>query len=257
MLENNNLKICQENFIKQNVIYDTSKLFNSKSVNKQEKIPEQLNFNNTEFQQAVEIMLNYTRKIKLNKDLNIPLVPTSIIYGSFLDTKTSYFYNKEQNETIFDSKQIYFHGGDGTVSTYSSLLPALKWLYDLKSQKKNSTNSEIEIISYCSMLSKDPEFSYFENLKNNSTKKTFYGLDCECLGEDGYIMDKVMKDTDKCSHSTMISDKNVIDFVYISSRNEKMYDNIEEYSEEVKKAFRDYKDKDYEKSCNLLLRNGE
>ena len=82
-------------------------------------------------------MLEYADEVNPNKNFDAPNVPTSIIYGSAIDTKTAFVYNDTQNMEIFPSKQIYYYGGDGTVTTYGSLLPALKWIYDINKSKIN------------------------------------------------------------------------------------------------------------------------
>jgi hypothetical protein len=97
-----------------------------------QKFPEKLNMNTTEFLESFDAMVKYAEEVNPNKNVESPNVPTSVIYASFLDTKTAYIYNQTQNLAFFPAKQIYFHGGDGTVTTYGSLLPALKWIYDNK-----------------------------------------------------------------------------------------------------------------------------
>lgn len=128
---NNN---CQERFIKDYISYDSSNLFVSKSDDKSQKIPDKYNLNTTEFHTSVELMLKYSKEIDPNVELLRPNVASSIVYSSFLDTKTSFLYNKDQKDKLFSQEQIYFHGGDGTVTTYSSLLPALKWYIDAQSE---------------------------------------------------------------------------------------------------------------------------
>ena len=128
------------NFIRKYFEFNSEELFTSK-YKKDQKIPEKLNMNTTELLESVDIMLNYADEVNPNKNLDAPNVPTSIIYGSFLDTKTAYLYNETQNLGIFPANQIFFHGGDGTVTTYGSLLPALKWIYD-----KNEINKTCKII---------------------------------------------------------------------------------------------------------------
>jgi hypothetical protein len=128
---------CQNNFIRKYFKFNSEELFTSK-FQKDQKFPEKLNMNTTEFLESFDIMLKYSEEVNPNKNIDAPNVPTSVIYGSFLDTKTAYVYNHTQNLTIFPAKQIYFYGGDGTVTTYGSLLPALKWIYDNNHIKKSN-----------------------------------------------------------------------------------------------------------------------
>lgn len=128
---------CQENFIKQYIKFDSSNLFQSKSGDSNERIPEKYNLNNTEFQESVRLMQKYQDEICPNKEILQPNVPLSIVYGSFLDTKSAFLYNRNQGDKVFNWDQINFYGGDGTVNSYSSVLPGLKWIYDAKLNSKN------------------------------------------------------------------------------------------------------------------------
>jgi hypothetical protein len=96
-------------------------------------------------------MLEYAKEVNPNKNFEAPNVPTSIIYGSFIDTKTAFVYNETQNLNIFTSKQIYFHGGDGTVTTYGALLPALKFIYDFNKNQNQNNKGIISNIYYISI----------------------------------------------------------------------------------------------------------
>jgi len=112
-------------------------LFKSKSGIDDESIPDKYNLNNSEFQETIKLMQNYQKEISPNKEVLPPNVPLSIVYGSFLDTKTSFLYNRNQLDKLFTSDQIHYFGGDGTVNSYSSLLPGLKWIYDFKIKSTN------------------------------------------------------------------------------------------------------------------------
>ena len=82
-------------------------------------------------------------------------------------------------------------------------------------------------------------------------------MDCECLDENGYDLEKLGKKKDICSHATMISDKNLLKFVYLkSSKMISSFEKIENYPQEIQKAFTDYKINDddyYLRVCNEKL----
>lgn len=126
-----------------------------------------------------------------------------------------------------------------------------------KIENKNNQDEEnkVEILNYCSFLSKDPNYSYFENVKNNSTSnKTFFALECECLEEKGYNLNSVGKSKDKCSHASLLSDKYIVNFVYVSSSKLNVYDDFDKYPISIRNAYDSYSDKFCHVSeCNFIL----
>ena len=148
-------------------------------------------------------------KTSITKDLPIPPVDTDIIYTTFNPTKSVFVYNK-QNTNNFDDSLGY--GGDDTVPNWSSLLTGFKWLYD---KKKYGLKQEIRLIEFCSKLGKKSQFKY--DPKNS---KVFSALSCDCLNKNNNYVDNVKP----CSHSAMISDSFLINYVetIINDRNEKI-----------------------------------
>lgn len=73
-------------------------------------------------------ILHY-KNISLIQDLPIPPVDTDLIYTSSIDTVTGEFLKKDN---LLERGEDIISGGDGTVSTWSSLLVGLKWVYDKK-----------------------------------------------------------------------------------------------------------------------------
>lgn len=110
------------------------------------------------------------------------------------------------------------------------------------------SNIDIEIAEYCSLLSKDQEYMYETN-----KAKGFYALGCQCLNNGKYSLDLVGKDKDKCSHSTMTGDKELISHIIKLSSKINLPTTFEEYPESVRKAFETYEKKDYLGICNEML----
>ena len=104
--------------------------------------------------QANLLQLKKKKKNSLIKDLPIPPVDTDIIYSSVSETNTGEFLKSN----VLEEGKIFSSGGDVTVSTWSSVLVGLKWIYD---KKVNNLNQKIRLVEYCSKLSKD--FPYNES----------------------------------------------------------------------------------------------
>lgn len=84
--------------------------------------------------------------------------------------------------------------------------------------------------------------------------KTYYALECECLEENGYNLEYVGKGKDKCSHAALLSDKYIINFVYVSSSKINVYNDFDEYPISVKNAFNYYSNKfSHVGECNAIL----
>lgn len=116
-------------------------------------------------------------------------------------------------------------------------------------------SDEMEILNYCSLLSFDEKYSYFKNY--NNTKLPFYSLECECLNEKGYDLDILGKEGERCNHSSLLSDKYIINFVFFKSSNHyPTYKTFEEYPSERQIAFNSCnQEKLFVENCNELLRS--
>jgi len=130
----NNKKNCLLDFLKNYTTFEVKSFFREKDPNYKE-FPNSLFINQTEYQRALEIMTEKTNEMESLKELDPPKVPTSILYSSYLDTKTNYIYMPDKQNKTLTKDEINYFGGDGTVATYSSLIPAMKWIFD---NKKNS-----------------------------------------------------------------------------------------------------------------------
>lgn len=92
---------------------------------------------------------------------------------------------------------------------------------------------------------------------NKTESKHYIALNCECLSEKGYDLSSLSTKIMKCSHVSILSDTNVINFIYITSSNEPTYNKIEDYSKDIRKAFLHGFNLDYEEICNKILHDFE
>jgi len=183
--------------------------------------------------EIIKEMIKYQSENNLIKDLPIPPVDVDIIYSSFYPTMAAEFVDIDD----IDLKNLSTveKGGDGTVPTWSSLLIALKWIYE---KKKKNLPQNIKLVEYCSRLAKsDPKLANFKPIS------------CQCLSKDNYYTDSL----NECSHQDMLTDQNlfnyIIDETISNEESEQIIKNkigaITEYSTQ----------KDYMGLCNLKLYN--
>ena len=97
---------------------------------------------------------------------------------------------------MFEEGENIIAGGDGTVSTWSSLLVGLKWIYD---KQKNNLTQKIRLVEYCSRLK--------DNFPNNDNSK-FIALGCKCLNKNN-----MYEDFDNCDHQKMLLDTYLLSFL--------------------------------------------
>jgi len=162
-----------------------------------------------EFIGKVKSMIKYHESISRTRNLDIPKVDTIVVYSSYLPTKTAFLFDTKKIQEEFDNIDVLSRGGDGTVSSWSSVLVGLKWLFDKYQDKNNILPQNIQLVEFCSLLSKSPEWRYN---KNSETPQEFSVLSCDCLDSDGLYKTKEISN-DQCDHSNMISDKKLIKFL--------------------------------------------
>lgn len=182
-----------------------------------------------EIKEIINKMLEYQNKINEIKDLPTPPVDIDIIYSSFFPTKTAEFIDKDD----LKEKSTVEKGGDQTVPTWSSLLTAFKWIYDIKI---NNLPQKVRLVEYCSRLSNKDIKLEIPNFKP---------ISCQCLDENGY-----KDDLDKCSHQFMLSDENLFNYIFEEINND------EEIIDNKKNAMEKYiSEREYLKECNSNLFN--
>ena len=183
-----------------------------------------------EFRKENLLQIERQKNKSLINDLPIPPVDTDIVYTSVVSTDTGAFL---EDDVLKDGKEIY-SGGDGTVSTWSSLLVGLKWIYD---KKRNNLSQKIKLVEYCSKLYKDFPF--------NETNNNFIALGCNCLKNNSYT------NLGYCSHQDMLFDEYLLSYLksVTSTENEITNDRINA----AKRAINQVDNEDYEKRCNLNL----
>lgn len=186
-----------------------------------------------EVKEIINKMINYQEENNLIKDLPIPPVDVDIIYSSFNPTLAAEFVDVDD----IDLKQLGSEkkGGDGTVPTYSSLLVALKWIYE---KQKNNLPQKIKLVEYCSRLAN----SGF-NLPN------FKPISCQCLSKSNEYTDPLSD----CSHQDMLTDQKLFEYIIGETMSN---EESEEIINNKKEAISKYSSKkDYMDLCNLKLYN--
>ena len=182
-----------------------------------------------EFRKQNLLQIEYQKQISLIKDLPIPPVDVDLVYTSAIETQTGEFLDKDN---VINQGKNFYSGGDGTVSTWSSLLVGLKWIYD---KKTNNLNQNIKLVEFCSKLQND--FPYNET--NN-----FVGLGCSCLKNNNY------KDIDECEHQSMLSDTNLLSYLKNVFSND-----VNITQDRINAANQSLNEKNYEEICNVKLLN--
>ena len=183
-----------------------------------------------EFRKENLLQIERQKNKSLINELPIPPVDTDVVYTSVVSTDTGAFL---EDDVLKDGKEIY-SGGDGTVSTWSSLLVGLKWIYD---KKRNNLSQKIKLVEYCSKLYNDFPF--------NETNNNFIALGCNCLKNNSY------SNLDDCSHQDMLFDQHLLSYLknIASTENEISNDRINA----AKRSINRVDNEDYEKICNLNL----
>ena len=236
---NENKRSIEELFTKRKYVYSMREMDSLFTIYNFNKMEYGLPFDNIdkndfeteeELKEANLLQFDHQKKNSLIKDLPVPPVDTDIIYSSVSETTTGEFLTSN----VLEEGKIFSSGGDGTVSTWSSVLVGLKWIYD---KKTNNLNQKIRLVEYCSKLSND--FPYNES-------SNFIALGCDCLKDDRYSK------LEECGHQEMLFDPNLLSYLK----------QIAEIEEEITdgrinaaKAVLNEPDKDYEMLCNIKLRN--
>ncbi|EAS04696.2 lecithin-cholesterol acyltransferase (macronuclear) [Tetrahymena thermophila SB210] len=143
-------------------------------------------------------------------DLINPNVPVSIIYGNVLETEWNFNYKKHTREVFEKTNNFYFPEdiktglGDGTVPTFSAILPGFKWFHEYQKSKENS--KPIKLVEICSNIKKNNPFYDSTSIsgEQEQNKSEYRGIDCEC-SKGG--------DIGNCYHSCFINDQFFLDFI--------------------------------------------
>lgn len=198
----------------------------------------------SDFIAKVKSMIDYQVKISKTRNLDIPKVDTIVLYSSFLPTDTAFLFDSKKVQDQFQNIDVLSKGGDGTVSSWSSLLVGMKWIYDKYYSKENEILPQnIQVIEYCSLLSTKGDKYLFN--KNAETLQEFSVLSCDCLDSDGLYKTKETS-SNHCNHSNMINDSKVIKFLEDIITNENF-----QINDDVIETVKNYKNNlSYEDECN-------
>ena len=129
-----------------------------------------------------------SKKNKISQ-LKNPEVPVTLIFGSHTPTPKTFVYDYDpkiaanKNEFAFPNQTIYTPG-DGTVTTASALLPALKWSweFDFKFAGGNRFAQPVKTVEYCSSFNnkKNPYDVVEDGKPYQYTSNEYIGLECDC-----------------------------------------------------------------------------
>ena len=194
---------------------------------------------------GIKKSIEYQNEIDLLKELPVPPVDTELVYASFFPTISTLILD---DNDFANEGDAFNRGGDETVPTWSSLLTGLKWIYD---KKKGNLTQKIKLIEYCSRLAKSGQYKYSPDKEQN-----FAAISCRCLKQNKNEYEKKEDDIKKCSHSQMLQDENLFDYIYsvINDPKATINDNINSKIEVIK----NYNENEYKKieeKCNEELYN--
>ena len=199
--------------------------------------------------EKIKKMIGHHNEINTLKDLNIPHVDTVLIYSSFIPTKTAYIYDEKKNAKSFQKIDVLAKGGDGTVPTWSSLLVGLKWLYD---KKMNNLTQTIQLVEYCSMMSKQGS-SYVYN-KSLPYEQEFVAIGCDCLDEDNLYDINLTTKKNACEHGRLPGDSKIIQLIENYIQDEKNTNYTTPIENDKLTSLNNYSNSmDYKVQCNTNL----
>ncbi len=145
--------------------------------------------------------------------LKNPEVPVILVYGASLSVNSYFEFDDNIKETIEKNlfpqpKKVETISGDGSVASYSSLLPVLKWALEFESKESSDINYQpTKIVEFCSIGFTDiPVYDRREKDKAYAiTKNEYMGLNCECNNSE--------LDFEECQHGQMQGDAKLVKFL--------------------------------------------
>ena len=126
-----------------------------------------------------------------NKMTN-PGVDTTIIFNKTMNTTVKLKYDSNMHKAEYERS-----GGDKTVPVSSSLIPALKWMFEYK---QGVTTNKIYLVDYCS--SKYSKKHKYDNTKKEFIEDQYYFINCEAS-----------RNFEKSTHANMIGDTYLIGYI--------------------------------------------
>ena len=142
---------------------------------------------------------------KLTRDSNLtelrnPGVPIVSVFVSKLKTEKSYTYKDEDDE--FYNPNTVTHYGDGTVPSYSPLIPALKWAKEFEKGQRNA--NPVKIVELCSTYNRKKDLYDHKDKSGEKsfTNNEYVGLKCQCEFD---------QDLKQCEHQFMNTDNGFLE----------------------------------------------
>ena len=214
------------------------KRFNDKFSSKFGEIDSSFFDSYSQIKSGVKALMKRQNDTSLIKDLPLPPVDTDLVYATYAPTINMIVVN---DNDFSSGGYVLTRGGDNTVPSWSTLLTGFKWIYDMK----NNTNykNKVRLIEYCSRISSNGQYKF-----DPTKEQKFIALGCSCIKNNTYD-----DNIDECSHSQMINDHVLIDYII------SIVDNLNESTKVTStknKAVKSFKPGvDYESICNKDIRN--
>lgn len=189
-----------------------------------------------------------------------PGVETAFMYANHLSTGYKLFYKNHPREYV-KRKQTKNPDaeikalGDGTVLTVSAILPGIKWANEFEEKKHGA--KRMSFVEICSKQNRQLKLINPKSPNGNQ----YVGVDCQCELDKAndinpFNFDKMDK-SDRCTHTGMIDDINLANFV-VKSMADPFGKGAKGKSQGPIGRFSKYREADLQEfvqSCKLLLRN--
>lgn len=163
------------------------------------------------------------------QEMKNPGVQVNILYANLIQTISKGIIKK--NPKISTMRNQFYHLdsqenelGDSSVLTTSAILPGIKWAQEFDEGKAHA--KPVNFIELCSqykrrdnifeMVSKENSGSEEEEKERVVRQNAYFGIDCGCINHS--ILDKNGVD---CSHTQLMSDAKLVQFVVNSSESGK------------------------------------
>lgn len=152
--------------------------------------------------------INDKQNHRINTLVN-PGVPIASIFYNHVPTVSHFTYKKNPLDSTLKGKpatpEWEKSPGDSTIVTTSSILPALKWMYDWKN-KADKNAKPVHLIHGCGSYDRRANIGEVE-------KNEFYSMECDCRTNK--------RDPSKCDHVQVLRDSHFINLAVNTAINGK------------------------------------
>lgn len=190
------------------------------------------------------LTLEMYKKVSKNNEMAyyIPGVPVFLVFVNTIKTEKSFTFEKDFDQKIkneeFPTYSFEETSGDGTVPTYSQIVPPLKWAFHYQNDPKNPKYKPVKFVEYCSQVKQNaPIYDKMgKDIESEFTENGYIGLKCKCDGKEHY---------NRCVHAKLPQNTFVINFVIdVLNAKQKVSDEalerVRNTSDELIKSLYDY-----------------